>query len=109
MSATGAVVVLSTVGTRADAERLAREVVDRRVAACVNVLPGLVSFYRWKGEVARDEEFLLLAKTTAGGLARLQETLLELHPYEVPEVLAVPVEAGHGAYLAWLAESVGAP
>lgn len=108
MSATGALVVLSTVGTREDAERLARELVERRLAACVNVVPGLVSFYRWKGETAREEEFLLVAKTTTTGLGSLQEALVDLHPYEVPEVLALPVEGGHGAYLAWLAGGVGA-
>jgi periplasmic divalent cation tolerance protein len=100
------VVALSTVGTAEDAERIARALVERRLAACVNVVPGVVSVYRWRGAVCRDEERLLVIKTRAERLEALREALVELHPYEVPELVALPVEAGHAPYLAWLDESV---
>jgi periplasmic divalent cation tolerance protein len=102
----GRVVALSTVGSAEDAERLARALVERRLAACVNVVPGVVSVYRWKGNVERDEERLLVIKTRAERLEALRRALVELHPYEVPELVALSVEAGHPPYLAWLDESV---
>jgi periplasmic divalent cation tolerance protein len=100
------VVLLSTVGTAEDAERIARALVERRLAACVNVVPGLVSVYRWKGEVRRDDERLLIIKTRAAKLEALREALVTLHPYDLPELVALPIEAGHAPYLAWLDESV---
>jgi len=102
----GRVVALSTVATAEDAERIARSLVERRVAACVNVVPGVVSVYRWKGEVCRDEERLLIVKTRAEKLPALREALLALHPYELPELVVLPVVAGHEPYLAWVDESV---
>ena len=101
--------MLSTVATAEDAERLARALVERGLAACVNVVPGLVSFYRWKGEMQRDEELLLVAKTRAERFEALRRALVELHPYEVPEVVALGVDAGHEPYLRWLDESVAGP
>jgi periplasmic divalent cation tolerance protein len=100
------VVAFSTVGTAEDGERIARALVERRLAACVNVVSGVVSVYRWKGAVEREEERLLVIKTRAGRLEALREALVALHPYEVPELIALPVEAGHPPYLAWLDESV---
>ena len=100
------VVALSTVGSAEDAERIARALVERRLAACVNVVPNVVSVYRWKGAVEKDEEHLLVIKTRAERLEALRQALVELHPYEVPELVALPVEAGHAPYLAWLDESV---
>jgi periplasmic divalent cation tolerance protein len=100
------IVALSTVGTAEDAERIARALVERRLAACVNVVPGVVSVYRWKGEIRRDEERLLLIKTRFERLAALREAIVALHPYEVPELVALPLEAGHEPYLAWLDEAV---
>jgi uncharacterized protein involved in tolerance to divalent cations len=100
------VVALSTVATAEDAERIARALVERRLAACVNVVPGVVSVYRWKGEVCRDEERLLVIKTRAERIEELREALVRLHPYELPELVALPIEAGHEAYLAWLDDSV---
>jgi uncharacterized protein involved in tolerance to divalent cations len=99
-------VVFSTVGSAEDAERIARTLVDRRLCACVNIVPGVVSIYRFKGEVERDEEHLLVIKTRSDRFETLREALVSLHPYEVPEAIAVPVEAGHGPYLAWLDECV---
>lgn len=102
-------VVLSTVGGAGDADRIARALVERRLAACVNVVPGVVSVYRWKGAVEREAELLLVIKTRAERLDELKEALAELHPYEVPEALALPVEGGLAPYLAWLDDAVGRP
>jgi periplasmic divalent cation tolerance protein len=102
----GRIVALSTVGTAEDAERLARALVERRLAACVNVVPGVVSHYRFKGELCRDEERLLVIKTRAERLDALRAALVELHPYQVPELVALEITAGHEPYLAWLDESV---
>jgi periplasmic divalent cation tolerance protein len=99
--------VLTTVARAEDAEKIAEALVEKRLAACVNVLPGVRSIYRWKGAVERDEERLLVVKTRADRFDALREAILSLHPYEVPEVVAVPIEAGSPAYLRWLDESVG--
>ena len=96
----------STVGSAEDAERLARALVERRLAACVNVVPGVVSIYRWKGAVEREEEHLLVIKTRTERLPALREALVTLHPYEVPELVALDVADGHPPYLAWLDDSV---
>jgi periplasmic divalent cation tolerance protein len=98
--------VLTTVARAEDAERIAEALVGGRLAACVNVLPGVRSIYRWKGGVEREEERLLLIKTRSERLPALRQALLAIHPYEVPEVVALPIEAGHPAYLEWLDESV---
>ena len=103
------IVVLSTVARAEDAERIGRALVTRGLAACVNVVPGLVSIYRWKGDVERAEEQLLLIKTRRETFAALREALVALHPYELPEVLALPIEDGHAPYLAWLDENSRQP
>lgn len=100
------VVALSTLGSAADAERVGRALVERRLAACVNVVPGVVSFYRWKGELQRDQEWLLLIKTSAEALEPLRDALLSLHPYQLPELIAWPIATGHEPYLRWIDESV---
>ena len=100
------VVVLCSVGSVADAERLARSVVEAGLAACVSVLSGVTSFYRWEGELQRDEERLLVIKTRADRVEALREALVAGHPYEVPEVLALPVAAGHRPYLDWIDASL---
>lgn len=100
-------VVLTTCGNDADAGALAQALVERRLAACVNAVSNVASTYRWKGEVQRDQETLLIIKTTASRLAALEQAIRELSKYEVPEMLALPVRTGGAAYLAWVAESVG--
>lgn len=102
----GRILVLSTVAKPEDADRIARELVEQRLAACVNVVAGVSSLYRWKGKVERDEERLLLIKTRAERFESLREALLALHPYELPELIVLPIEAGHEPYLSWLDESV---
>ena len=96
------VVVLVTCPTRAVAKRIATQVVQRRFAACVNILPGIESQFWWKGRVDRCREVLLIIKTTAAGIPRLTQAIISLHPYDVPEVIALPVVAGHTPYLKWV-------
>jgi len=86
----------------ATAERIATAVVEQRLAACVNLLPGVRSVYRWQGAVERAEEVLLLIKTRAERTAALTDAVRALHPYELPEVIAVDVAAGLPAYLDWV-------
>jgi periplasmic divalent cation tolerance protein len=100
------VVALSTVATAADGERIARALVERGLAACVNLVPGVVSIYRWQGEVQREPELLLVIKTRAEALEPLREALVSLHPYQVPELVSWPLAAGHEPYLRWIDESV---
>ena len=100
------VVVLVTCPTPAVGRRLARELVRLRLAACVNVLPGVESVFRWQGKVDRSREALLVIKTTRARLARLTRTVVALHPYDLPEVIALPLIAGHPPYLRWVASSV---
>ena len=100
------VVALSTVGSSQDAERIARELVERRLAACVNILPGVISVYRWQGALQRDDERMLVIKTRAERLPALREALISLHPYEVPELVALSIADGHPPYLGWIDESV---
>src|SRR2546427_6495268 len=101
------VVVLVTCGSRAEAQRIAREVVSQRLAACANMLDIPVhSVYRWKGKVENAREFLLLIKTSAKRLAALQAEVERLHSYDVPEFIALPIIAGSRAYLKWLSDCV---
>jgi periplasmic divalent cation tolerance protein len=99
---TDKIVVLTTCALESDAERMARALVDRRLAACVNVVPGVRSFYHWKGETQSSEEFLLIVKTSRDLFGALRAEMEKLHPYEVPELLALPVVAGAESYLSWL-------
>jgi periplasmic divalent cation tolerance protein len=98
-----AVVVLTTVGSGFDARSLAEQLVEERLAACVNIVPQLYSVYRWQGRVEHDEEQLLLIKTAADRLDALQEKLLRVHPYETPEFVVLPIEELRGPYAQWFA------
>jgi periplasmic divalent cation tolerance protein len=101
------IVVLVTCGTASEAERIARELVKRRLAACVNLLESPVrSIYRWRGKVENAPEYLLMVKTSRKRLAELQREVERLHSYDVPEVIALPIAAGSEKYLAWLDEIV---
>lgn len=101
---TGVCVVLSTAPSLAVAERLVRTLVDEGLVACGNIVPGAVSIYRWRGEVRRDDESMLVLKTTVHAVPRLLERLPALHPYEVPEILVLRVAEGSRSYLTWIAE-----
>ena len=100
-----AVVVLCTFPDLDQARQIGAALVERQVAACVNLLPGVESIYRWEGKVERANEVLGLIKTTR--YAELEAAIRELHPYEVPEILALPVGAGSESYIGWLKESCG--
>lgn len=94
--------VLMTAPEPAAGEELARRLVEERLAACGNVIPGLVSVYWWEGSVERAEEALVVLKTTAEAVDALVDRAAELHPYDVPEILALPVDRGYGPYLQWV-------
>jgi periplasmic divalent cation tolerance protein len=100
-----AVIVLTTLGADADAASLARTLVEERLAACVNVLAPMTSTYRWKDTIEQDREQQLVIKTTPARVPALEARLHDLHPYEVPEFLVLPVSAGSDAYLRWVSEN----
>lgn len=99
-------VVLSTIDDAGRARELARMLVERRLVACVNVVGPLRSIYRWQGAVEEAEEHLLVIKTVAARVDALRRALVEAHPYDVPELIVLPVEGGHRPYLDWIADSV---
>ena len=99
-------IVLVTCPTRSMARRLASELVTRRLAACVNIVPGVESVFSWQGKVDRCREVLLIIKTTAGSFERLRHAVISVHPYEVPEIVGLPLTAGHRPYVQWVRESV---
>jgi periplasmic divalent cation tolerance protein len=101
------IIVLTTLAADADASALARTLVEERLAACVNVLPPMVSTYRWKGNVEQDREQQLIIKTAADRIDALEQRLRQLHPYELPEFLVLPASGGSEAYLRWVGESTG--
>ena len=98
-------IALTTLPVDGDAEALARTLVDEKLAACVNILPLMRSVYTWKGRTESANERQLLIKTTGLRLRELESRLRELHPYEVPEFVVIPIVDGGSAYLAWLTES----
>ena len=103
------IVVLVTCPTRAAARRIAGELIRRHLAACVNVVPSIESTFRWQGKTERCREVLLVIKTTAPRFDVLRRAVLSLHPYDVPEVIALPVVGGHTPYLRWVGASVAHP
>lgn len=110
MPAATALLCLSTCPDDATARRIAETLVGEGLAACVNIVPGLQSVYRWRGQVEQSGETLMLVKTTAQRFDSLCERLVALHPYELPELVAVEIAAGLPAYLDWIAaETGGAP
>jgi periplasmic divalent cation tolerance protein len=102
----GAIAVVTTVGTEEQAYLIARELVARRQAACVNILPGVRSIYRWKGKICKDGELLLLIKTLEEEFEAVAATLRELHSYELPEILSFDVVRGERSFLDWISGCV---
>jgi periplasmic divalent cation tolerance protein len=98
--------VLTTCGSQDEAQRIAKKLVEHRLAACINIVPQIESVYRWQGKVESATEWLLLIKTTAAAFERLRGALMKLHSYDVPECIEVAIEDGSAAYLEWIAESV---
>ncbi|HEY2710998.1 MAG TPA: divalent-cation tolerance protein CutA [Chthoniobacterales bacterium] len=97
--------VLSTFPDLETARRITRDLIDKKCAACANILPSIESIYRWQGKVEEGNETLVFFKTSASQFEELQKMLLQLHPYETPEVIALSVEAGLPAYLQWVTEN----
>lgn len=100
------VVVFITAGSIQEAEKIAQELVEERLVACVNIIPNITSVYRWEGKVHHDQEVFLIAKTCRSAFSQLAKRVKEIHSYEVPEVIAVRVEAGLASYLNWIAQEV---
>ena len=103
---TNKIVVLSTCETEADARRIAAHLVERRLAACVNIVGGATSVYRWKGGIETASEFILFIKTKRDLVAKIQEEFVTIHPYQVPELIALPIIDGSPLYLNWLDEAL---
>ena len=101
-------VAITTVSKAEDAERIAEALVERKLAACVNILSGVRSVYRWQGETCRDDEWLLLIKTEQARIEALKAGIAELHPYDCPELIVLPIVDGSADYLSWLAGSLSA-
>jgi periplasmic divalent cation tolerance protein len=100
--------VLTNLPDRAVAERLAETLIEKRVAACVNILAPCRSVYRWQGALQHDEEHPMLIKTTTEAYSALEAAIRAGHPYDLPEIIAIPVERGLPAYLEWVAAETGA-
>ena len=99
-------IVFTTAGSREEAEKIAQALLERRLAACVNILGPIHSVYRWQGRVETAAEYLLLIKTTAAMFDSVARAIRELHSYELPECIQVAIEAGSEEYLKWIEESV---
>jgi periplasmic divalent cation tolerance protein len=99
-------VALTTAGSHEEAQRIARALVEQRLAACVNIVAPVESIYAWKGAVESAAEWLLLIKTTAEAFPRLRARLTELHSYETPECICITIEDGAEEYLNWIGDSV---
>lgn len=99
-------IVLITSGSHDEAEGIARMLLAKMLAACVNVIPGVTSVYRWEGEIQSDQEWLLVVKTQREVLNELVECVQDLHSYDVPEIIALPLVGGSDAYLRWLDQEV---
>ncbi|MGH9338992.1 MAG: divalent-cation tolerance protein CutA [Acidobacteriota bacterium] len=95
-------ILFSTIDSFEVAEKIANQLVEERLAACVNIIPKLTSVYKWKGEVEHASEHLLIIKTVERRLNLLMKRLKELHPYEIPEIIAFPIEQGYLPYLEWV-------
>jgi len=100
-------IVLSTASSDEEARKIARQLVERHLAACVNIVPQIESVYRWKGNIESGREWLLIIKTSADQFPALRDAIRELHSYELPECIALNVDDGSSAYLDWLGESLG--
>jgi periplasmic divalent cation tolerance protein len=101
-------IVLSTAGSEEEASRIGRALLERHIAACVNIVPQIKSIYRWQGKVEEAREWLLIVKTTAAAFAQVRQTIAELHSYDLPECISLTIEDGSPSYLRWIAESVTA-
>jgi periplasmic divalent cation tolerance protein len=99
-------IILTTAGSEEEARKIARSLVERQLAACVNIVPQIESVYAWQGKVESTREWLLLIKTTAEKFAAVRDAIHELHSYDLPECIAIAVDDGSSEYLQWIADSV---
>lgn len=104
---TDKVMVFTTAGSHPEARRIADVLIERRLAACVNIVPHIESVYRWQGKVEEAEEWLMVIKTTAGAFERIRDAIRELHSYKLPECACLPIDSGIPDYLNWIGECVG--
>jgi len=100
-------IVLSTAGSEEEARKIAYHLVERQLAACVNIIPRMESIYRWQGKIESSQECLLLIKTSADQFPAVRDAIRELHSYELPECIALSIEDGSSEYLDWLGDSLG--
>lgn len=100
------IVVLVTAASKEEASQIAGQLVEEKLAACANIIPGVRSIFSWRGEICDESEVLLIIKTTRKNLSLLVEMVEEIHSYEVPEIIALPIVGGSEAYLSWLNEEV---
>jgi periplasmic divalent cation tolerance protein len=103
---TDKIIVLTTAGSRDEAHKIGRALVERLLAACVNIVPQLTSIYRWQGQIEEAEEWLLMVKTTRAAFAQVREAILSLHSYETPECISISIDDGSEKYLGWIGQSV---
>ena len=101
--------VRTTTGTKEDAESIAGSLVEKELAACVQIIGPMTSVYRWKGEVQEEEEYLLLIKTRSSLFPDVRMLIEEQHPYDVPEIISVPITGSSGPYLIWMEENTEGP
>lgn len=99
-------IVFSTAGSEEEARKIARHLVEQRLAACVNIVPQVASVYQWQGKIEESHEWLLLIKTRAALFPKLLDAIRELHSYDLPECIAVDISDGSAEYLKWIADSV---
>ncbi|MFZ0322101.1 MAG: divalent-cation tolerance protein CutA [Candidatus Sulfotelmatobacter sp.] len=100
-------IVLTAAGSEQEAKKIARHLVENRLAACVNIVPQVVSVYRWRGKVEEATEWILLIKTTTAVFEKLHQAIVERHSYELPECICLSIEDGSSGYLEWIDESLG--
>lgn len=100
------IVVFMTVPSLREGNRISRAVLTSRLAACVNVIPGIRSMYQWKGKIVQEKEAMLVLKTTRSRYRKLEQKIKQLHPYEVPEVIAIPLICGSSQYIEWVTKEV---
>lgn len=103
---TDKLLVLTTAGSEMEAQKIAQALVDRRLAACVNIVPRIQAIYRWQGKVEQAVEYLLLIKTVQAREEQVRAAIRELHSYELPECISIAIESGSAEYLKWLSDSV---
>lgn len=100
-------VVLTTAGSQEEAQKIAHALVERKLAACVNIVPRIESVYRWQGKVESATEWLLIVKTTAEAFPSVRDAIKELHSYDLPECVMLEIADGSEAYLGWIGENIG--